>query len=408
MSGARSRRPRVAGPDGVAMTEVEELRRRLQLCEQQLAISMDHAPIGMSIVDNDNRMVRVNTALCRFLGYTEQELLDRDWHDLTHPDDVAIGAREIAALFAGERAAFSVEKRYIRADGRPVWAQVNVSLLRDPDGVPLFRLTQHVDIDARKQQEQHLSELAGAQQAVATELRRVAELKSVFLDAISHELRTPLTVIRGAAETLQARRSDLEPSVRQRLEDGLVSHADRLGELVEEVTELRRFNDHTVAFTPEPIDVADVLGRVVDASPVGSRTQLMVAPDLLVHSDPRYLELIARNLLSNIDKYAPAGPVSVRAAPLSGGGLRLDVIDEGPGIHAEDRQGVFEPFYRAAPDHPRPGTGIGLSLVARTAALHDGNAWLEETDRGTHVAVTLPDLPQPSTAFPPDLTVTSS
>ena len=383
------------------MREVEDLRRRLQLCEQQLAISIDHAPIGMSIVDNDNRMVRVNGALCRFLGYTEQELMDRDWHELTHPDDVTIGASEIAELFAGERAAFAVEKRYLRADGRPVWAQVNVSLLRGPDGAPLFRLTQHVDIDARKQQEQHLRELADAQQAVAAELRRVAELKSVFLDAISHELRTPLTVIRGAAETLQARRPDLEPSVRRRLEDGLVDHANRLAELIVELTELRRFNDHTVAFTPEAIDVADVLRRVVDTSPVGVRTELTVAPGLLVYSDPRYLELIARNLLSNIDKYAPAGPVAVRATPLSGGGLRLDAIDQGPGIPAEDRQAVFEPFYRAAPDHPHPGTGIGLSLVARTAALHHGTAWLNDTDRGTHVTVALPNLPRPVATVPP-------
>lgn len=383
------------------MREVQELQRRLQLCEQQLAISIDHAPIGMTIVDNDNRLVRVNSALCQFLGYTEQELLDCDWHELTHPDDVAIGATEIAELFAGERASFAVEKRYIRADGRPVWAQVNVSLLRDADGLPLFRLTQHVDIDARKQQEQHLRELNDAQQAVATEMRRIAELKSVFLDAISHELRTPLTVIRGAAETLQARRPDLEPSVRHRLEDRLVSHANRLGELVEELTELRRFNDRTVAFTPEPIDVADVLRRIVDTSPVGARTHLTVAPDLLAHSDPRYLELIARNLLSNIHKYAPAGPVTVRAMPLPGGGLRLDVIDQGPGIPTRDRHAVFEPFYRAAPDHPHPGTGVGLSLVARTAALHNGNAWLEDTDHGTHVAVALPDLPRPVATVQP-------
>lgn len=391
--------------DCLVVSEVEELRRRLLLCEQQLAISMDHAPIGMTVVDNDNRMVKVNAALCRFLGYSEAELLGCDWRDLTHPDDVTIGATELAELFAGERSAFAVEKRYVRADGRPVWAQVNVSLLRDPDGAPLFRLIQQVDIDARKEREQHLLQVADAQQATVTELQRLDEMKSVFLDAISHELRTPLTVIRGAAETLQSLGSDLEPEVRSGLQDGLVSHARRLGELVEDLTEVKRLNDGMAVFAPEPVEVADVLLGVVHASPVGSRTQLEAATDLVVQTDRRYLELIVRNLLSNVDKYAPTGPVTVRATPLPGGGLRLDVIDRGPGIPPGDRHAVFEPFYRAGIAHPHPGTGIGLSLVGRSAALHGGHAWLEDTDQGTHVAVTLPVLPRPVATVEPGATV---
>src|SRR5680860_471018 len=64
---------------------------------------MDNAPIGMSVVDNGDRMVRVNAALGRFLGCSEADLLDRTWKEPTHPEDLTVGAPEIAAVFAGER-----------------------------------------------------------------------------------------------------------------------------------------------------------------------------------------------------------------------------------------------------------------------------------------------------------------
>lgn len=98
-----------AAVDRSLQAEVERLRAELRLREQQLAITTDQAPIGLSVVDSADRMIRVNDALCRFLGYREEELLIRSWKELTHPDDLTIGAREIAELFAGQRSTFSVE-----------------------------------------------------------------------------------------------------------------------------------------------------------------------------------------------------------------------------------------------------------------------------------------------------------
>jgi len=380
------------------VTEVESLRDRLRLCEQQLAAIVDNAPIGMSVVDNDDRMVRVNAALGRFLGYSEADLLDRTWKELTHPDDVTVGGPEIAELFAGERAAFSVEKRYLRSDGQVVWAQVNVALLRDEDGTPLFRVSQHVDIDDRKQQEQHLEEVADAERAIANELRRLDEIKNDFLDAVSHELRTPLTVIRGMADTLQLLRTELETADRVRLEDAVATQAHRLSDLLEGLMELKRLSHGVGTVDPEPVDALAVIRDVLEESPVAPRAHLTAPTELILRTDRHRLQMIVGNLLSNVEKYAPDGPVTVEAMPLAGGGLRLDVIDEGPGIPSSDREAVFNPFHRAALHHPSPGTGIGLSLVSRFAALHGGEAWVEDAEVGAHIVVTLPDLPPPSQA----------
>src|SRR5690606_26170792 len=122
----------------------------------------------------------------------------------------------------------------------------------------------------------------------------------------------------------------------------------------------------------EPVDAVAAIRHVLEASAVASRAQLEAPAELTLRTDRGRLELIVRNLLSNVAKYAPVGPVRVRATALAGGGLRLDVIDRGPGIPVSERQAVFKPFHRAAFHHPRPGTGIGLSLVARFADLHGG------------------------------------
>lgn len=378
---------------GDEVTELESLRARLRMCEQQLAISMDHAPIGMSVVDNDDRMVRVNEALCRFLGYSEADLLGRTWKELTYPADQAVGATEIAALFAGERSTLALEKRYLRADGQPVWAQVNVALIRDERGEPLFRVTQQVDISERKEREQHLQWVADAERAVADELRHLDDIKNNFLDAVSHELRTPLTVIRGIAETLQHRRAELDAADRIRLEDAIASQAHNLSDLIEGLMELQRLSHGEGMLEPGPVEAVDAIRHVLEGSAVASRAHLSAPAELVVRTDRHRLDLIVRNLLGNVAKYAPVGPVTIAAAPLSGGGVRLDVSDHGPGIPVNDRKAVFKAFHRVALHHPTPGTGIGLSLVARFAELHGGQAWVEDSEVGAHIVVTLPDLP---------------
>lgn len=288
-----------------------------------------------------------------------------------------------------------MEKRYLRADGTPVWAQVNIALLRDAVGTPLFRMTQWVDVSDRKEHEQHLREVAAAERAVAEELRRLDDIKNNFLDAVSHELRTPLTVICGIGDTLQQRRTQLEAADRIRLEDAIVGQAHRLSELLEGLMELKRPANGQGLPETEPVDVVTTIRHVVEASPVADRVLLSAPDELVMRTDRQRLALIVRNLLSNIAKYAPDGPVMVRITPLEGGGLRLDVIDDGPGIPAGEREAVFKPFHRSAFHHPAPGTGIGLSLVARFADLHGGQAWVEDTDTGAHLAVTLPDPPPP-------------
>jgi signal transduction histidine kinase len=106
------------------------------------------------------------------------------------------------------------------------------------------------------------------------------------------------------------------------------------------------------------------------------------APPLVVSVDPAKVERIVENLLANAARHTPPGTrVWVRVEP-EGDGALVIVEDEGPGVPAENREMIFEPFQQAGHPNHAPGVGVGLSLVAKFAELHGGRAWLQDRPGG--------------------------
>jgi len=104
--------------------------------DQQFRASFDGAAIGIAHVALDGRWLRVNRHLCEISGYTRDELLTRRFQDITYPEDLQADLRNVERLLAGEADGYTMEKRYIRKDGSPVWVHLIVSLVRDADRRP--------------------------------------------------------------------------------------------------------------------------------------------------------------------------------------------------------------------------------------------------------------------------------
>jgi PAS domain S-box-containing protein len=102
------------------------------------------------------RFLRANAAMCKFVGYSEGELLARTVYDITHPDDRDLDREPLPRMIAGELAGFDLEKRYIRKDGKVVWARATVNVIRDGLGRPLRNIGVVLDISARKRAEEDL------------------------------------------------------------------------------------------------------------------------------------------------------------------------------------------------------------------------------------------------------------
>jgi PAS domain S-box-containing protein len=113
----------------------------------------EHSAIGMAVCALDGRFISVNAAMCGFLGYSESELLERTFMDVTHPDDVEENVSKREALLANSCDAFQLEKRYLHKSGEVRWALTVVSVVRDAAGKPLFTIGQMLDIGALKHTE---------------------------------------------------------------------------------------------------------------------------------------------------------------------------------------------------------------------------------------------------------------
>jgi diguanylate cyclase (GGDEF)-like protein/PAS domain S-box-containing protein len=120
--------------------------------------AFDQAPIGMALIGLDGRWMKVNAALCGITGWSEAELLERPFAEITHPDDVNSDAEQIRSLVAGESTGYQFEKRYQTRTGTHVWALLSVSLVRDAAGSPRHFIVQVVDINERKLAQSQLQE----------------------------------------------------------------------------------------------------------------------------------------------------------------------------------------------------------------------------------------------------------
>ena len=239
-------------------------------------------------------------------------------------------------------------------------------------------------------------------QRMVSKLAEAEQLKRTFLMSVSHELRTPLTAIRGHVEALREG-IVTEPDQVQGSLDIIAAETDRLERLVGDVLDLAKLQAHRFTVRHEEVDLGRVLDHVHGAFAEEARRREIdyrVEADgdapVIVSDGDRVLQVIS-NLLSNAFRWTPdGGRVDLQLAA-SNGAVRVDVVDYGPGIAAQDRERIFEPFISQDVD----GTGLGLPIARELALALGGRVELtSEPGRGSRFRLVLParsvsDLPRP-------------
>lgn len=356
-----------------------QLRETLADERALLEAILEGASDAIVAVDGERRVVRLNQAAVRLLGHQAARQGERTCRELLGCDrDTAAG---VVGLRCGARCPFEevlaglphIVDREQAVDGPagvvPVAASYSRMSSSEPGAVAVLR------------------DLRGMQ--------ALEELRSSFLAAVSHELRTPLALISGYVESLL--KLDLDPDAQRHSIERIGHATGRLAKLVDEILDLTQIESDRLALGRERVSLASIVVPVcteVGEAPDSPRIEVALPDDLPpVDVDPVRIAHVLVNLLDNAQKYAGGSDGRVRVeAARDPRGVVVRVVDDGPGIHPDDRPHVFDRFYRGTREQRRRsrGTGLGLYLCLRLVEAHGGRIWLEERDVGTAVAFTLP------------------
>lgn len=230
--------------------------------------------------------------------------------------------------------------------------------------------------------------------------RRLNELereKNDFLSHVSHELKTPLTNIREGTELL-ADGSVGAPTAEQReVIEILQTNSRNLQHKIENLLNFNIWRNMKNGLQRGECRLREVFDHALEQhrlalNRVGLHTDVRI-PDVRINADYDKLRLMFDNLISNAVKFSPPGGTLYVRARRVPGAVHIDVADEGPGIPAEDRDRVFEPFYggRLVQRGPVRGTGIGLAVVLECVRSHGGSIEIREGEySGAHFRIELP------------------
>lgn len=231
-----------------------------------------------------------------------------------------------------------------------------------------------------------------------TEVRHLERVRRDFVANVSHELRTPISVIRANAETLLDGALE-DPKVARMFVDATHRHADRLGRIVSDLLDISRIEAGRYALSPSDLEVGDVVDQVLDLVELKAaekHIELVVTIDhtLDIHADRKAMEHILINLVSNACKYEPeGGEIEVTAHAPTPETVRIEVLDNGPGIDPAHRERIFERFFRVDAGRSRDmgGTGLGLSIVKNLVEAQGGEVGVDpRSPKGSVFWFTLP------------------
>ncbi|HLL67332.1 MAG TPA: PAS domain S-box protein [Micromonosporaceae bacterium] len=338
-------------------------RWRLRESEQRFRDIFDNSLIGMLIAAPAGTLIRVNPAFCAMLGYPRDEMLQRSFTELTHPDDIEATMALVRDALAGRIPGFSSEKRYLHATGRTVHVAVTTSLLRDHAGSPLHFATQVVDVTDRRNWE-------AVQEATNVALREAHQHVADLVGMLSHDVRQPLGVIAGYADIVL---NDWDTITDGRRRDflGRISAASRrMTILVEDILALTNLDAGTIQPRRATVDIGEAITEALAQLPDDDAAAVTVTqPVEPTHTimDPGHLQQILLNLLGNAAKYGSA-PIDVTVAEVHDR-IDITVADHGDGVPEDFVPHLFERFTRANTGRAvaQKGTGLGLYIVAQLA-----------------------------------------
>jgi PAS domain S-box-containing protein len=334
-----------------ALRESEERFRRV----------FEEGPLGLALVGKDCHFLKINSALCQMVGYTEQELVQRTFADITHPDDIREDMALAERLFRGEIPYYRLQKRYVKKNGEVIWINLTKSMIRDHEGEPLYALTMVEDItEVKRSQEESLA-------------RQKLESLGTLASGIAHDFNNLLGGVLAQAELgLWELAAGANPEAELK---AIRNAALRGSEIVRELMIYAGKEGAVVRL----VDISQIVSEMLELLKVSLSKRAVLETDLSQYLPPiqanaAQLRQIVMNLVTNasdaMDDQTGVIRVTTRCVKvahnssatserLAGNCVQLEISDTGRGMSVETQAKVFDPFFTTK----SAGHGLGLAVV---------------------------------------------
>lgn len=351
--------------------------------------------LGIARTVENGRAVGVNT------GQLERAYF-ADAFSGVHPDDLERVKREYAAGY--EKAHFAVKKyRLLRGDGAYVWVNADLRLREVTPAYKVFYAT-YTDITEEQNLQRGLALSLAQEKRISANLKRANQAKANFLSRMSHEIRTPLHAVIGL-NAIAAAHLDDSKRVNDCLQKMKVS-AKHLLSIINDVLDMSKIDDGKVALSREPFGLQKLVSNVcaLSVSRCEAAGQIFrvrlngVDGDELLIGDLMRMQQILFNLLSNAEKFTPAGgriqlELELLRREANCMWLRFAVSDTGIGMEPAFLEKIYKPFEQADSTISRKygGTGLGLSITKNLVMLMGGKIDVSsKLGKGTKFSVEIP------------------
>ncbi len=388
--------------------ELEQVHENLKVSEKKYRAIFENAIEGIFQTTPDGKILNASPSLAKILGYESSDQLlaeNRNAISLYTRQEDRHQFRYILE-HKGEVSGF--ETQYKKRDGENIWVMVAARAILDNNGnISYF---QGFVVDMTESRRARELELANSK------LLELDKLKSALMSTASHDLRSPMTAILGYNDLI---RIDIDEHLLPYLEDKpelqartelimkrleiIEREGKRLIRLVNDFLDLSRFDSGRSEWHDQPVSVNEIIrqaAKVIRGQLIGRpEVDITVIEDAdipVIICDPDRLMQLLVNLLSNAAKFTAAGGIVVEVSAVAGEYIEVRVVDTGPGISENDKEKIFEKFYRVKAigitgAGGSQGTGLGLAICKRIVDHYGGKIWVEsEVGKGSTFIFRLP------------------
>lgn len=369
------------------ITARKQFEKILEESEVAFRATFDLANVGIAHVNREGRWIKVNQFVCDMLGYSEHELKNMSFEELTHPEDVKESLKYDEALRGGKLHYYSIEKRYIRKDGSILWVKLAVSAKLNESRLPEYYIACISDLTSNKLAQANLQEALRA--------------RDEFISIASHELKTPITSLKLQSQMFKraALKNESKLYTKEKV-DPMFEQVDkqtvRLNRLVDDMLEVSRIRSGKFSIQKERTDLCEVIEDVVKRMSSQFIEAGIWPPKLKEKNkaigmwDRMRIEQVLTNLFTNAIRYGDGKEIQIEIKEENGNAHFL-VRDKGIGIARENHEKIFDRFERAISANEVSGLGLGLFITKNIVNAHEGKIWVEsEPGEGAEFHVLLP------------------